>query len=75
MATLGRFVRSPVPHSVQYRSSASDGAEQEGHGGPRNAPPQREQKFAPAGFSGYWHFGHTTPVAGVIRSASRPIWR
>ena len=75
MARVGRFVRSPVPHSVQYRSSASEGAEQEGHGGPRSAPPQREQKFAPAVLSRYWHFGHTTPAAGVIRSAFPPIWR
>lgn len=53
IATLGRFALKPSPHSVQNRSPTSDGAEHAGHGGPRNAPPQRAQKFAPSGFSGY----------------------
>ncbi len=74
MATLGRFALKPSPHSVQNRSPTSEGAEQPGHGGPCNAPPQREQKFAPSGFSGYWHCGQTTPVAAVIQPAFPQQW-
>ena len=57
---------SAKPQRVQKRSPTSEGASHCGHGGPRRAPPQREQKFASGDPSGYWQRGQTTGAI-VIR--------
>jgi len=46
MPPTARTAFSVAPQRVQNRSPISEGVAHSGHGGPRNAPPHREQKFA-----------------------------
>ena len=61
-----------MPHREQNLSPASDGVAHPGHGGPRNAVPHREQKFAsgdPAGCRHCGHCGHSARAVVVMEAA------